>query len=92
MYYFSSEKAKRKQYIEEEKSIWDTWCTDPTETIELLIDPNKKEREEEARIKREVKLSKKAWRKIRQERFKFLDNSNEEYVNSKSNGKSSNGV
>ncbi len=88
----SPEKAKKKQYIEEEKSIWDTWCSDPTETIELLIDPNKKEREEEERIRREVKLSKKAWRKIRQERFKFLDGSNEEDLNFKSNGKTSNGI
>jgi len=43
------------------------------EPFESIVDPNKKEREEEERIKKEVRASKKAWRKIREERFKFLD-------------------
>ena len=43
------------------------------EALEGLMDPNKDEREEEQRLKKEVKASKKAWRRIRDERFKFLD-------------------
>mmetsp|Transcript_24310 Transcript_24310/g.52667 ORF Transcript_24310/g.52667 Transcript_24310/m.52667 type:complete len:779 (-) Transcript_24310:222-2558(-) len=43
------------------------------EALEGLMDPNKDEREEEQRLKKEVKASKKAWRRIREERFKFLD-------------------
>ena len=41
------------------------------------MDPNKKEREEEENVKREVRASKKQWRKIRQERFQFLDSNME---------------
>ena len=41
------------------------------------MDPNKKEREEETTLKSEVKLSKKMWRKIRNDRFKFLDSAND---------------
>ena len=37
------------------------------------MDPTKKEREEEESLRKEVKQSKKQWRKIRQERFAFLD-------------------
>jgi hypothetical protein len=45
----------------------------PTEALEMIMDPNKKEREEEEILKREVRASKKQWRKIRQQRFQFLD-------------------
>jgi len=45
----------------------------PKEAYEFLVDPNKKEREEEEKLRKEVKASKKRWRKIRQERFAFLD-------------------
>jgi hypothetical protein len=61
---------KRNEKVEANKSLWDAWVTEPFESI---VDPNKKEREEEERIKKEVRASKKAWRKIREERFKFLD-------------------
>jgi hypothetical protein len=61
---------KRNEKVEAKKSLWDAWVTEPFESI---VDPNKKEREEEERIKKEVRASKKAWRKIREERFKFLD-------------------
>lgn len=37
------------------------------------MDPNKKEREEEEKLRKEVKASKKHWRVIRKERFGFLD-------------------
>ncbi|KAL7491343.1 hypothetical protein ACHAWT_000718 [Skeletonema menzelii] len=61
---------KTNEKFEADKSLWDQWVTEPFESI---VDPNKKEREEEERIKKEVRASKKAWRKIREERFKFLD-------------------
>lgn len=56
--------------VEAERSLWDTFFVEPFESI---VDPNKKEREEEERLKKEVKASKKAWRRLREERFKFLD-------------------
>mmetsp|Transcript_32550 Transcript_32550/g.55499 ORF Transcript_32550/g.55499 Transcript_32550/m.55499 type:complete len:819 (-) Transcript_32550:128-2584(-) len=61
---------KTNEKVEADKSTWDQWVTEPFESI---VDPNKKEREEEERIKKEVRASKKAWRKIREERFRFLD-------------------
>jgi hypothetical protein len=45
----------------------------PTEALDMIMDPNKKEREEEEKLRREVKASKKQWRMIRRERFAFLD-------------------
>lgn len=45
----------------------------PTDAYDMIMDPNKKEREEEESLRKEVKASKKQWRKIRQERFQFLD-------------------
>jgi hypothetical protein len=59
------------------KSLWDAIFTDPNEAFDLIMDPNKKEREEETRLKKQVKASKRAWRKIREQRFKFLDASND---------------
>ena len=39
-----------------------------------MMDPNRKEREEEEKLRKDVKASKKQWRRcIRQERFLFLD-------------------
>lgn len=61
---------KNTEREEAERSLWDQWVMEPFESI---VDPNKKEREEEEKIKKEVRASKKAWRKIREERFKFLD-------------------
>jgi len=55
------------------KNLWKSILTDPKEALELIVDPNKKERDEEIRLKKEVKASKKAWRKIREKKFKFLD-------------------
>jgi oligoribonuclease (3'-5' exoribonuclease) len=45
----------------------------PTEALDMIMDPNKKEREEEESLRKEVKQSKKQWRNIRQQRFAFLD-------------------
>eukprot|EP00934_Nitzschia_sp_Nitz4_P008616 Nitzschia sp. Nitz4//scaffold47_size129522//119059//121402//NITZ4_003571-RA/size129522-snap-gene-0.202-mRNA-1//-1//CDS//3329552860//8606//frame0 len=59
---------------EAEKSIWDAVFSGPQEAYDMIMDPNKKEREEEAKLRREVKASKRAWRNIRKERFSFLDN------------------
>jgi hypothetical protein len=56
-----------------EKSMWDMVMAAPTEALDMIIDPNKKEREEEEKLRNEVKASKKQWRSIRKERFGFLD-------------------
>ena len=65
-----NKQMKNTEKIEANKTLWDQWIAEPFESI---VDPNKKEREEEERIKKEVRASKKAWRKIRDDRFKFLD-------------------
>mmetsp|Transcript_18388 Transcript_18388/g.24514 ORF Transcript_18388/g.24514 Transcript_18388/m.24514 type:complete len:811 (+) Transcript_18388:21-2453(+) len=64
------ERLKQNEEDEAEKTLWEYLVVDP---IDMLMDPNKKEREEEEKLKKEVKASKKAWRKIRDSRFKFLD-------------------
>jgi len=65
--------SRTKKEAEATQSLWDAVFTDPKEAMDFILDPNKKEREEETRLKKEVKTSKKAWRKIRQKRFQFLD-------------------
>ncbi|KAL9186052.1 hypothetical protein ACHAXT_005290 [Thalassiosira profunda] len=67
---YMNKQEKKKEKVEAERGLWDQWVMEPFESI---LDPNKKEREEEEKIKKEVRASKKAWRKIREERFKFLD-------------------
>ena len=67
---FANKQRKDTEKVEAEKSLWDQWVMEPFESV---VDPNKKEREEEEKIKKEVRASKKAWRKIREDRFKFLD-------------------
>lgn len=70
----AAEKAERK---ERESLMGDAGIDCFTcGVFEGLMDPNKDEREEEERLKKEVKASKRAWRRIREERFKFLDASN----------------
>lgn len=71
------EKEKKFEQDEASKSLWNFIFDDPKEAIDLIMDPNKKEREEEERLKKEVKASKRAWRKIRSQRFKFLDGGND---------------
>ena len=63
----------RKEKEGADVSLWDSFVSSPGDALSSIMDPNKKEREEEARLRREVKASKKAWRRIRQERFRFLD-------------------
>lgn len=67
-------KDDKEPETEAEKSLWQSFLDAPTEALDMIMDPNKKEREEEDKIRKEVKASKKAWRAIRRERFAFLDN------------------
>jgi hypothetical protein len=66
---YAHRKQKKIEKIEAEKSLWNAWIM---ELFESIIDP-KKDREEEEKIKKEIRASKKAWRKVWNERFKFLD-------------------
>jgi hypothetical protein len=65
-----SDQNRRTGKAEAEKPIWDQLILEPLESI---MDPGKKEREVEERLRKEVRASKQAWKKIREERFKFLD-------------------
>lgn len=75
------ESEKNMRNTEVIKPIWDQLVLDPLESfnqllvepLEELIDPSKKKREVEERIKKEVRAGKNAWKKIREEKFKFLD-------------------
>jgi hypothetical protein len=69
----ASEEQKTDEKKEAEKSLWDSWVSAPTEAYDMILDPNRKEREEEEKLRKDVKASKKAWRRIRHERFQFLD-------------------
>jgi len=81
------QQTRNKKEVDATKSLWDALFIDydPAEAFDLIMDPNKKEREEEQRLKKEVKASKRAWRKIREKRFKFLDASGEMSVSSSRN-------
>jgi len=68
---FQSRRVKEEKDAED--SLWDSFMNAPTDAYEAMFDPNKKERLEEEELRKEVKASKKQWRKIRQERFAFLD-------------------
>ena len=67
------EKARSKEAYDAEQSMWDYMMNAPTDAYDLVMDPNRKDREKEEALKKEVKASKRAWRQIRQERFPFLD-------------------
>lgn len=68
-----AEQEKKDEKKAAEKSLWDSLLVAPTEALDMIMDPTKKEREEEESLRKEVKQSKKQWRRIRQERFAFLD-------------------
>jgi hypothetical protein len=68
-----TEQRIKTETKEAESSLWDTFMVAPNDVYDSVMDPNKKEREEEEKMRKEVKASKKQWRKIRQERFGFLD-------------------
>lgn len=65
--------AQKNEKQEAEQTLWDSIVNAPSDAYDMIMDPNRKEREEEEQAKKEVKASKKKWRKIRQERFPFLD-------------------
>ena len=64
-----AEVARSDEKKDAEKSMWDSLG----EVYDMVVDPNRKEREEEQKFREEVKQSKKHWRRIRQDRFPFLD-------------------
>jgi len=68
-----NDRRLKSEKDEAEQSMWDFVMAAPTEAIDMIMDPNKKEREEEEKLRKEVKASKKQWRAIRKERFAFLD-------------------
>jgi len=68
-----NEARLENEKYEADKSMWDVLVAAPSEAYDMIMDPNKKEREEEEKLRKEVKQSKKHWRKIRKERFSFLD-------------------
>mmetsp|Transcript_7226 Transcript_7226/g.7901 ORF Transcript_7226/g.7901 Transcript_7226/m.7901 type:complete len:733 (-) Transcript_7226:2260-4458(-) len=82
----SVESTRKKEKEITTKSLWDSIFTDPNEAFDLIMDPNKKEREEESRLKKEVRASKRAWRKIREKKFKFLDANSDLSVATESTG------
>ena len=67
------EETRNEETKDAEKSMWDYLVDAPTDAYDMLLDPNRKEREAEEQLRQEVKASKKAWRKVRAERFPFLD-------------------
>ena len=82
-----AEDRRTEESEQAEKTLWDSMIAAPTEALEMIIDPNRKEREEEENVKREVRASKKQWRKIRQERFQFLDSNMERLGDEKKDGR-----
>lgn len=68
-----TEQRLKLERDEADKSLWDVVMSAPGEALDMIMDPNKKEREEEEKLRKEVKSSKKQWRMIRKERFAFLD-------------------
>jgi len=72
---------RRAEKEEASKSLWDSLFSDPNECFQNLIDPNKKDRDDHQQLKKEIKASKKCWRKIRAERFSFLDTNEFESTN-----------
>ena len=68
-----NEERLKSEKDKAEQSMWDFVMAAPTEAIDMIMDPNKKEREEEEKLRKEVKASKKQWRMIRKQRFSFLD-------------------
>ncbi len=69
----AAEMLRNQEKTQASQSLWDSLMSAPQEAFDFIIDPNKKEREEEEKRQKEIKASKKRWRRIRQERFAFLD-------------------
>lgn len=64
-----AEILKNDEKTSSSKSMWESFG----EVFDMVADPSRKDRETEEKLRKDVKLSKKRWRKIRQERFPFLD-------------------
>lgn len=73
-----AEELRKTEKETAKKSMWDQLLSAPTSAYEMVADPNKKEREDQERMRKEVKASKKQWRRIRHERFSFLDSVQED--------------
>ena len=71
--FFVLDAKLKSEKDEAEKSMMDVFFSAPSEAYYMIMDPNKKEREEEEKLRKEVKASKRQWRAIRKERFGFLD-------------------
>ena len=54
-------------------SVWDSFLDASSDVYDIVIDPNRQEREKELETRKMVKKSKLAWRQIRAERFPFLE-------------------
>lgn len=65
----TAEVAKNNEEKEAEKSLFESFG----DVYDMVVDPNRKDREQEQKFRAEVKQSKKQWRRIRNERFPFLD-------------------
>lgn len=68
---------QEREKHEADKSLWESLFNDPWEAMDIIMDPNKKEREQEERQRKAVKMSKKQWIRVRKKRFKFLDADND---------------
>lgn len=64
-----AEASQAKEEKEAEKSLFESFG----DVYDMVVDPNRKDREQEQKFRSEVKQSKKQWRRIRNERFPFLD-------------------
>jgi hypothetical protein len=69
----AAEVMKTTEKKQAEQSMFDSILNAPAEAFDMILDPSRKDREEEQKLRKEVKASKKRWRMIRAERFAFLD-------------------
>jgi len=65
-----SDQERRIEKADTDKPVWDQFIFEPLESI---IYPHKKERIVEEKMWKELRASTLAWKKIREERFKFID-------------------
>jgi hypothetical protein len=69
----AAEVMKTTEKKQAEQSMFDSILNAPAEAFDMILDPSRKDREEEQKLRKEVEASKKRWRMIRAERFAFLD-------------------
>jgi hypothetical protein len=75
-----AEQAKEQSLLESIIGCGPSWNNDETVDAAEHAREEKEREEEERRLKREARASKKKWRVIREERFKFLDSAVEQIV------------